>query len=129
MEATGKLWMTTIIYDDAAESGGAAGEILSGGHHFDVDAKLMCAELCERNDRGVCHERNVVLVGNACQSGKVSHFKLRVGDNLKEDAACVLVYGSLHFFEVGKVAEMRSDTQTRQGLGEERIGIAEHVAR
>ena len=89
----------------------------------------MRTELRERYRRRVSHKRNVVRVRYLSQSREVSHLQLRVCYYFEKDAAGVIIHSSAHFVEVRKVAQMRRHAEAWQRLCQQRVGVAEHVAR
>ncbi len=66
---------------------------------------------------------------NLGQRAEISHLHLRIGDDFEIDAAGVFIDSLLHFGKIGQVAEAGSYTEAAECRGDQRVSVAEHVAR
>ena len=127
--ATAKVGRGAVVSHESADGGGAAGEVFGGGDDLDVNAECAGVEAGEGDERGVSHERHATATGDAREGSEVGHLHLRIGDDLEEEGAGAVVDGLLHGTEVGQVAEHGLDTKPPECAGDERVSVAEKVAR
>ena len=83
----------------------------------------------ERNHRRIGNQHRAFLVRDCRQRFKVGHFELRIGDNLKKDAAGFLVNIGLNFSQIGQIAQSRLNAKSRKRASNKRQRIAEQVQR
>ena len=127
--ATAKVGRSAVVSHESADGGGATGEVFGGGDDLNVNAECAGVKAGEGDERGVGHERHATATGDAREGGQVDHLHLRVGDDLEEEGAGAVVDGLLHGTEVSQVAEHGLDTETPECAGDERVGVAEKMAR
>ena len=118
-----------VVDDHAAQRGGAPAHIFGARHHFHIDAQCLPVELRERDHRRVGHQRHPAAVRHRGQCTHIGHFQLRIGEDFEEETGRVLIEDRFELFGTREVAKAHFDPKARQGFGEQRIGIAEKMAR
>ena len=63
------------------------------------------------------------------QCTHVGHFQLRIGEDFEEETGRALIEYRFERVGVREVAKANFDPKARKGFGEQRIGVAEKVAR
>ena len=117
----------SVVDNQSAERCCSARNVLRTAHNLNINTQSLGIELGKRNHGCVGNERNAVLACHLGKSSNVGNLHLRISNDFEEDAAGVLVYGSLNSINVEQIYRLAVYSKPAESLVYQRNRVTEQM--
>ena len=114
----------TIVDEQSTESCATARDVLRARHHLDIHAKIDSMEGREGNN-----QRHTCFMGDVSQLSDIGHEQLRIGDDLEEQGASLVVDLCLHLLWFREINKTWFHTERAQCVANQRDAVAKQMFR